>query len=99
MYTYLDHALVDGYSTRTLMARPATSGLSRERVVDAAEALVVDEGFDRLSLRTLAQRLGVAPMTLYRYVGTKEELLGALADRMLEDLEIRPPARARGRPG
>ena len=73
------------------MARPATSGLTRESVVDAAAALVAERGVDGLSVRALAERLGVAPMTPYRYVGTKDELLAALADRMLEDLEIPAP--------
>lgn len=73
------------------MARPATSGLTRDSVIDAAAALVAEQGFDGLNVRALAERLGVAPMTPYRYVGTKEELLAALADRMLGELEI-PPA-------
>ena len=73
------------------MARPATSGLSPELLVDAAVKLVAERGFDGLSVRALAQQLGVAPMTLYRYVGSKDALLQALADRMLEGLEIPPP--------
>ena len=73
------------------MARPATSGLTPELLVDAAATMVAERGFDGLSVRALAQQLGVAPMTLYRYVGSKDELLQALADRMLEGLEIPPP--------
>lgn len=41
-------------------------------------------------MRALAERFGVAPMTLYRHVRTKEDLLAALADRMLAELEIPP---------
>lgn len=72
------------------MARPASSGLTHELVVDAAFQLVDERGYAGLSLRALADRLGVVPMTLYRYVGAKDQLLAALADRMLEQLEIPP---------
>jgi AcrR family transcriptional regulator len=42
-------------------------------------------------MRELAERCGVSPMTLYRHVRSKEDLLGALADRVLERLEIPEP--------
>jgi TetR/AcrR family tetracycline transcriptional repressor len=42
-------------------------------------------------MRALAQRCGVPTMTLYRYVRTKEDLLGALADRVLGQLELPEP--------
>src|SRR5260370_3890124 len=42
-------------------------------------------------MRTLAERCGVATMTLYRHVRTKEDLLGALADRALSELDLPAP--------
>jgi AcrR family transcriptional regulator len=39
-------------------------------------------------MRRLAERCGVGAMTLYGYVSTKEELLGALADRFVEAVEL-----------
>jgi AcrR family transcriptional regulator len=57
--------------------------------------LVAEEGFDALSMRRLASRLGVGAMTLYGYVRTKEELLGALANRYLSEMDL--PAEADGR--
>jgi AcrR family transcriptional regulator len=59
-----------------------------ESIVDAAAELVAEEGVDGLSMRKLATRCGVGAMTLYGYVRTKQELLGALANRFFGDLEL-----------
>jgi AcrR family transcriptional regulator len=66
--------------------------LTLDEIVDAAAELVAADGFEALSMRRLATRLGVGAMTLYGYVRTKEELLGELADRVLAEIEL-PPAR------
>jgi AcrR family transcriptional regulator len=62
-----------------------------DEIVDAAAELVAADGFEALSMRRLASRLGVGAMTLYGYVRTKEELLGELANRVLAGIEL-PPA-------
>ena len=49
-----------------IRGRPAR--LSRESVVDAAEAIVSQEGIDALTMRRLASELGSSPMALYRHV-------------------------------
>ena len=56
--------------------------LSRERVLDAAMAIVESDGVDRLSMRALAAKLGVAVTGIYWHVGNKEELLAALVERI-----------------
>jgi len=61
--------------------RPRGS-LTPEFVLDAAEA-VVAQGFDALSMRAVAARLGSAPMALYNHFATKELLVDALLDRVL----------------
>ena len=66
----------------------ATTGLSRESIVDAAVELFDSEGFEAVTMRRLADNLGVGAMTLYGYFRTKEELLAALADRALADVEL-----------
>jgi AcrR family transcriptional regulator len=66
--------------------------LTLDEIVDAAAELVAADGFEALSMRRLATRLGVGAMTLYGYVRTKEELLGELANRVLAGIEL-PPAR------
>ncbi|MEJ3405077.1 TetR/AcrR family transcriptional regulator C-terminal domain-containing protein [Rathayibacter sp. YIM 133350] len=59
--------------------------LDRQQVIDAALRLLDDDGLDALSLRTLAVRLGVQAPTLYWHIGSKAELLGALADAVMDD--------------
>ncbi|MCW2856622.1 MAG: TetR family transcriptional regulator [Marmoricola sp.] len=57
-------------------------------IVDAAAKLVAEQGFDALSMRRLAKECGVGVMTLYGYVRTKDEVLQALANRLLSTLEL-----------
>ena len=59
--------------------------LDRQQVVDEALQLLDDDGLDALSLRTLAGRLGVQAPTLYWHIGSKAELLDALADAIMDD--------------
>jgi TetR/AcrR family transcriptional regulator, tetracycline repressor protein len=60
------------------MAEP----LSRERVVDAALAIVESDGAMALSMRALAEKLGVAVTAIYWHVGNKDAVLDALVERM-----------------
>lgn len=55
-------------------------------IADAALALVDRDGPEALSMRTLAAELGMATMTLHRHVGSREELLDAMVDRVTTDV-------------
>ena len=55
--------------------------LSRERVLRAAVDLADDAGIDAVSMRRLAQELGVVPMALYKHVANKDELLDGMRHR------------------
>jgi AcrR family transcriptional regulator len=55
-------------------------GLSIDAVVRAATDLADREGLEALTMRRVAQALGVAPMTLYTYVPGKAELLDLMLD-------------------
>lgn len=66
----------------------AARALTRDKVVAAAAAIVEERGIEELSMRLLAERLGVSAMTPYRYVASKEELLAALADQYLGEVEL-----------
>ncbi len=69
--------------------------LSRDRIVLAAIAVADDEGTDALTMRTLARELGVATMSLYRHVKSRDELLTMMTDAALA--EQPPPKKgARG---
>jgi AcrR family transcriptional regulator len=70
-------------------ARPRLP-LSRDRVLHAAVALADEGGVDALSMRKLAQELGVVPMALYKHVANKDELLDGMIDVVVG--EIDPPA-------
>jgi AcrR family transcriptional regulator len=63
--------------------------LSRERVLRAAVALADGGGVDALSMRKLAQELGVVPMALYKHVSNKDELLDGMVDVVVG--EVDPP--------
>jgi AcrR family transcriptional regulator len=65
------------------------SPLTRERVLSTAVALADESGIEALSMRKLAQALDVVPMALYRHIANKEELLNALVDVVVD--EIDPP--------
>lgn len=67
--------------------------LSRQRVLAAAIALADAGGVDALSMRRLAQELGVVPMALYRHVASKDELLDGMIDEVFAEIE--PPAEGR----
>jgi AcrR family transcriptional regulator len=69
-------------------ARDQPAQLSFESIVDAAVALTETDGLGALTMRRLARSLGCSPMALYRHVATKEDLLRAIAEHYLGDLEL-----------
>ena len=63
--------------------------LSRDRVLRAAVALADKAGIESLSMRRLADELGVVPMAFYKHVANKDELLDGMIDVVVG--EIDPP--------
>ncbi|QFS91784.1 Tetracycline repressor protein class E [Mycobacterium sp. THAF192] len=57
--------------------------LHKRDVVEAATALLDDYGIADLSMRRLARELEVSPGALYWHFASKQQLLGAVADRIL----------------
>ncbi len=70
----------------TRRRRAPRNSLSREAIVDAAVAVLDEGGPARLTMRSLAERLGVGPMALYTYFDSKDELLDAARDHILAGL-------------
>jgi AcrR family transcriptional regulator len=62
--------------------------LSRERILDAAQALVLAEGVGALSMRRVAAELGTGAMSLYNHVRDKEALQAGLAERVLAQVDV-----------
>src|ERR1700684_1464919 len=72
------------------MTQKTNSGrmrLSRPAVLQAAMVLADTGGIDGLSMRQLAQELGVVPMALYKHVANKDELLDAMVDIVFGEIE------------
>jgi AcrR family transcriptional regulator len=67
--------------------RPARGqGVTRDAILDAALALLDEDGDAGLTMRALAARLGVTPMSLYHHVTDRAGLLRALSDRLYGDV-------------
>ncbi|MEV6283297.1 TetR/AcrR family transcriptional regulator C-terminal domain-containing protein [Kribbella sp. NPDC051770] len=69
-----------------------TKRLDPAQVVDSALELADTEGLDAVTLRRLAQLHEVTPMALYRHFSDKLDLLNALGDRLLADIELPEPS-------
>ena len=57
-------------------------------MVDRAMQLADAAGLDALTIRKLAQELGVTPMALYWHFRSKDELLDGLAERVWSEIDI-----------
>jgi len=55
---------------------------TREQIADTALQIADTQGFELLSMRNVAERLGAATMTLYYYVRTREDLLALVEDAL-----------------
>lgn len=76
-------------ATKVDMKARSREPLTRERVLRAAVALADESGVESLSMRKLAQGLGVVPMALYKHVANKDEMLDGMVDVVMG--EIDPP--------
>lgn len=65
---------------------PAPARLSRDLIVGTALEQIDRSGPQGLSMRSLAQELGVEAMSLYRYVHGKEDLLEGVVASLMSDL-------------
>src|SRR5215471_16422184 len=75
------------------MAEPARdegerNRLTRTAVVERALQLADADGLDALTIRKLAQELGVTPMALYWHFRSKDELLEGLAERVWAEFDV-----------
>lgn len=66
--------------------------LTLDELVDAAIELADREGLEAVSMRPLAQRLGLGAMSLYTYVPGRQELLTLMVDQALGRTELPPHA-------
>jgi len=75
------------------------AGLTRQAVLAQARAALAEDGVDGLSMRRLARRLGVAPNALYSHVANRDDLIDALLDDTLNEVQAPDPQRSDWREG
>jgi hypothetical protein len=87
--------LVLKFKARTTgMAKTIDSGtapkspLSRERILRAAMNLADREGIESLSMRKIAQELGVQAMSLYNHVANRDDILDGIVDMVVSEIEV-----------
>ncbi|HEX5522526.1 MAG TPA: TetR/AcrR family transcriptional regulator [Pedococcus sp.] len=73
---------------RASESSPERAPLSRERVLDGAMAIADAGGIGSLTIRSLAQELGVKPMSVYHYVANKDEIIDGIVDRVYGEMEL-----------
>jgi AcrR family transcriptional regulator len=80
-------------ATRNKASAQQREPLSRERVILEGVALADENGIGTLTMRRLADRLQVEPMSLYHHVANKDEILDGMVDVVFREIEL-PPAGA-----
>lgn len=78
----LDVRMVAGTGASTGQRAP----LSRERVLQAAVSLADEAGIESLTMRRLAEELGVEAMSLYYHVANKEAILDGVVDVIVGEI-------------
>lgn len=61
----------------------------KQEILDAAERLFASKGFDNTSISDILEETGIARGTLYYHFKSKEELLDAVIERMIEGMTVR----------
>lgn len=62
--------------------------LSRDEIIDAALELIRHQGISAVTMRRLADEIGVTPMALYHHIPSKKQLLDIAVDRVGEHVHI-----------
>ncbi len=75
-------------SDESASGAPTRTPLSRERVLDGATSVADAGGLASLTIRSIAQELGVKPMSVYHYVGGKDEIIDGIVDRVFGEMEL-----------
>lgn len=70
---------------------PRPPRIDRSAVLAATLELADAQGLPAVSMRAVADRLGVTPMALYRHVGDKQQLLDGLVEQLLLELSLPDP--------
>ena len=66
---------------------PKDKHASRARIVMAARKEFLEKGFEKASMRTIAQAAGMTSAGLYRHFADKEAMFSALVEPLMEELQ------------
>lgn len=64
------------------------SPLSKERVFEAAVRVADQRGTPAVTMRNVAEQLGVEAMSLYHHVANKDEIIDGIVDRVFSEIEL-----------
>jgi AcrR family transcriptional regulator len=67
---------------------PSRIPVTRQRALETAIALADSEGIASLTMRRLAQQLGVEAMSLYHHVANKDDILDGMIDMVFGEIEL-----------
>lgn len=67
---------------------PAPTPLSRERILQTALRLADEGGLEALSMRRVAQELGVKAMSLYNHVANKDDMIDGIVNKVVSAIEL-----------
>ena len=82
-------ALSKDEMAKTKDSEPTSKALlSRDRVLQSAIQLADQAGITSLSMRKLAEGLGVKAMSLYNHVANKDDLLDGMVDIVTSEIEL-----------
>lgn len=85
-----------GHQDRRPPGRPAS--VDAEMIVHSATALIDERGMDGFSMRALAAGMGVSPMSIYRHVDGRDDLLARIPDSLLAGVSADVARRRRALP-
>ena len=64
--------------------------LTRDRILSAAMKLADDGGINAVSMRKIAQELGVEAMSLYNHVASKDDIIDGIVDLVAAEIDLAP---------
>jgi AcrR family transcriptional regulator len=80
-----------GTKRRASKQRAPRGSITRPQIVEATLRSLRTAGFEQLTIRSLAAELGVAPMSLYRHIRDKDDLMDEVVEELLRQSQPLPP--------
>ena len=81
-------------ATSTAGSEPAT----RDRIIAAAEDLIARHGLEGLQVKEIAARVGIRPPSVFAHFAGRDDIVGAVVERLLRRFEALVDAPAGGSP-